>query len=83
VAEVGLECGGGWADGFGRFGGFAAVAVDGDLGSGLGECDGDGGAEAAGGSGDQGYFVVETEEVDGGGHEVECSWRRRVGQVLW
>lgn len=38
--------------------------MGGDGGSGLGERDGDGGAEAAGRSGDESDFVVEAEEVE-------------------
>jgi hypothetical protein len=35
----------------------------GDCGSGLRECNGDRGAETAGGAGDQGNFVVESEAI--------------------
>ena len=69
--EVGLEGVGaatGRDDGGGGFIGGAAVAMDGDSGSALCEAVGDGGAEAAGCSGDEGDLVVETEAVEDGGH---------------
>ena len=65
--EVGLEGGGfsaGGDDCCGGLVGGAAVAVDGDGGSGLGEGSGDGCTESAGGSGDEGDFIVEAEEVE-------------------
>ncbi len=65
--EVGLEGVGaasGGGDGGGGVGGGAAVAVDGDGGSGLRERGGDGGAETSGGSGDEGGFIVEAEEIE-------------------
>ena len=64
--EVGLEGVGGATgglDGGGGVVGGAAVAVAGHGCSGLCECCGDGGSEAAGGTGDESDFVVETEEV--------------------
>ena len=71
--EVGLEGGGGAANCLRGFVCGAAVAVDGYGGSGFGECRGDSCAEAAGGSGDEGNFVVEAEESLG--HEDECKGR--------
>ena len=68
AGEVGLEGLRGAACGFDSVGGVvggAAIAVAGYGGSGLREGDGDGGSEAAGGAGDEGYLVVETEEVEG------------------
>jgi len=52
------------ADGFGGFGGRAAVTVAGNFGSGLRQRDGDGCSETAGGAGDEGYFVVKPEAVE-------------------
>jgi hypothetical protein len=54
-------------DGVGGVGGGAAVAMDGDCGSGLRERGGDGGAEAGGGSGDESGFSVEAEEIEDAG----------------
>ncbi len=64
--EIGLEgvgCATGGLDGGGGIVGGAAVAVAGYGGSGLRECCGNGGSEAAGSTGDEGDFVVEAEEV--------------------
>jgi hypothetical protein len=83
VGEIGLEGGGGatgGGDGGGCFGCGAAVAVNGDAGSGFREGGGDGCAEAAGGSGDEGNFVVEAEGVEDGSHEEECSGLTRWGR---
>jgi hypothetical protein len=81
VGEIGLEGGGGATGGCdvgcGLCGG-AAIAVNGDVGSGLSYGGGDGGAEAASGSGDKGDFVVEAEGVEDGSHEEECSGLTRV-----
>ena len=68
--EIGLEGGGFGADGGGGLGCGAAIAVDGDESPGLRECDGDGRAQAAGGSGDEGDFAVEAEGIEdvGGRH---------------
>ena len=72
MAEVGLKRGGGPADCLGRLVRCSAVSMDSNRGSGLGECCSDGGAEAAGCTGDEGYFAVEAEEIkDRTGHEVE------------
>ena len=64
--EVGVE---GWRCACERMAAAVSVAArrlpwTGDGGSGLRERGGDGGAEAAGGAGDEGDFAVETEEVE-------------------
>jgi hypothetical protein len=77
--EIGLEGGGFGADGGCGLVGGATVAVHGDLCSGLGEGGSDGCAEAAGGAGDEGYFAVETKEIEdvvGHGHQFTCRWWR-------
>ena len=51
-------------DGGGGFGAARRLPWHGYGGSGLRERDGDGGAEAAGGAGDEGDFVVEAEDVE-------------------
>ena len=68
VGLKGLGTASGGVDGGGGVVGGAAVAVDGYGGSSLRERSGDGRAETAGGSGDEGYFIVETEEI-------ECVWK--------
>jgi hypothetical protein len=75
--EIGAKGCGVFADGCGGLRGSAAVAVTGYGGSRLRESDGDGGAEAAGGAGDEGYLVVEAEafeDVEGlVGHLGKCT----------
>jgi len=67
AGEVGLK-GLGMASGCGDDGGGivggTTVSVNGYGGSGLRKSGGDGCAEAAGGSCDEGYFIVETEEIE-------------------
>jgi hypothetical protein len=62
--EIGAKGFGVFAYGFGGLGGGAAIAVAGDRGPRLRECDGDGCAETAGRAGDESYFVVEAEAFE-------------------
>ena len=66
--EVGAEGGGLGADRGGGFESGAAVAVTGYVCSGLGEGEGDSGAKASGGAGDECDFAVEAEGIEDGWH---------------